>query len=156
MENARRKSRSFEKGRASIPNEERKERENMRQLREKYHLDGHLLRHSSPRTDIEEVRRAAGTGVPMTAIKEEEITKAAAHRRGAGHKAQSSARKKAPSPRWRGPSAASRADSSPQAVRSGSFLFPRFPPASGKKPKKSRAASSPHFCSASEEIAHPL
>jgi hypothetical protein len=53
--------------------EERKERENMRQLREKYNLD-------DPSTgivtkdDIEDVV-ARWTGVPMTAIKEEEITK---------------------------------------------------------------------------------
>src|SRR5216683_3375022 len=71
MENAA-ANHEFEKARFDS-DEERKERENMRQLREKYNLD-------DPSTgivtkdDIEDVV-ARWTGVPMTAIKEEEITK---------------------------------------------------------------------------------
>src|SRR6266851_2086678 len=71
MENAA-ANHEFEKARL-YSDEERKERENMRQLREKYNLD-------DPSTgivtkdDIEDVV-ARWTGVPMTAIKEEEITK---------------------------------------------------------------------------------
>ena len=71
MENAA-ANHEFEKARF-YSDDERKERENMRQLREKYNLD-------DPSTgivtkdDIEGVV-ARWTGVPMTAIKEEEITK---------------------------------------------------------------------------------
>jgi ATP-dependent Clp protease ATP-binding subunit ClpC len=53
--------------------EERKDRENMRQLREKYHLDD-ASTGIVTKDDIEDVV-ARWTGVPMTAIKEEEITK---------------------------------------------------------------------------------
>src|SRR5258707_5182501 len=53
--------------------EERKERENMRQLREKYNLDD-TSTGIVTKDDIEDVV-ARWTGVPMTAIKEEEITK---------------------------------------------------------------------------------
>src|SRR5207245_751796 len=53
--------------------EERKERENMQQLREKYHLDD-TSTGIVTKDDIEDVV-ARWTGVPMTAIKEEEITK---------------------------------------------------------------------------------
>src|SRR5881392_1257830 len=53
--------------------EERKERENMRQLREKYNLDDSSTGVVS-KDDIEDVV-ARWTGVPMTSIKEEEINK---------------------------------------------------------------------------------
>jgi ATP-dependent Clp protease ATP-binding subunit ClpC len=62
----------FEKARF-YSDEERKERENMRQLREKYNLDESSAGVVT-KEDIEEVV-ARWTGVPMTAIKEEEITK---------------------------------------------------------------------------------
>ncbi len=83
----------FEKARF-YSDEERKERENLRALREKYHLD-----ESSTgvvgREDIEDVV-SRWTGVPITSIKEEETPEAAAHRRraaqadhlaGQGHRA---------------------------------------------------------------------
>ncbi len=53
--------------------EERKERENMRQLREKYNLDD-TSTGVVTKEDIEDVV-ARWTGVPMTSIKEEEIAK---------------------------------------------------------------------------------
>ena len=53
--------------------EERKERENLRQLREKYNLDD-TSTGVVTKDDIEEVV-ARWTGVPMTAIREEEVTK---------------------------------------------------------------------------------
>src|SRR6058998_2355179 len=62
----------FEKARF-YSDEERKERENMRQLREKYNLDESSAGVVT-KDDIEDVV-ARWTGVPMTAIKEEEITK---------------------------------------------------------------------------------
>ena len=62
----------FEKARF-YSDEERKERENMRQLREKYNLDD-TSTGVVTKDDIEDVV-ARWTGVPMTAIKEEEITK---------------------------------------------------------------------------------
>jgi ATP-dependent Clp protease ATP-binding subunit ClpC len=62
----------FEKARF-YSDEERKERENMRQLREKYNLDDSSTG-CVTKDDIEEVV-ARWTGVPMTAIKEEEIAK---------------------------------------------------------------------------------
>src|SRR5438309_5420367 len=62
----------FEKARF-YSDEERKERENMRQLREKYNLDDSSTGVVT-KDDIEDVV-ARWTGVPMTAIKEEEITK---------------------------------------------------------------------------------
>jgi ATP-dependent Clp protease ATP-binding subunit ClpC len=62
----------FEKARF-YSDEERKERENMRQLREKYNLDDSSTGVVT-KDDIEEVV-ARWTGVPMTAIKEEEIAK---------------------------------------------------------------------------------
>src|SRR5687768_11263279 len=62
----------FEKARF-YSDEERKERENMRQLREKYNLDD-TSTGCVTKDDIEDVV-ARWTGVPMTAIKEEEITK---------------------------------------------------------------------------------
>jgi ATP-dependent Clp protease ATP-binding subunit ClpC len=62
----------FEKARF-YSDEERKERENQRQLREKYNLDDSSTGIVT-REDIEEVV-ARWTGVPMTAIKEEEINK---------------------------------------------------------------------------------
>ncbi len=62
----------FEKARF-YSDEERKERENMRQLREKYNLDDSSTG-CVTKDDIEDVV-ARWTGVPMTAIKEEEITK---------------------------------------------------------------------------------
>src|ERR1700748_1926644 len=62
----------FEKARF-YSDEERKERENMRQLREKYNLDDSSTGIVT-KEDIEEVV-ARWTGVPMTAIKEEEVTK---------------------------------------------------------------------------------
>src|ERR1700755_208379 len=71
MENAIAKH-EFEKARF-YSDEERKERENLRALREKYHLD-----ESSTgvvgKEDIEDVV-SRWTGVPMTSIKEEEISK---------------------------------------------------------------------------------
>ena len=63
----------FEKARF-YSDEERKERENMRQLREKYNLDDSSTGCTSCKDDIEDVV-ARWTGVPMTSIKEEEITK---------------------------------------------------------------------------------
>src|SRR5881396_352112 len=57
----------------SYSDEERKERENMRQLREKYNLDD-TSTGIVTKDDIEDVV-ARWTGVPMTAIKEEEVTK---------------------------------------------------------------------------------
>ena len=60
----------FEKARF-YSDEERKERENMRQLREKYNLDDSSTG-CVTKDDIEDVV-ARWTGVPMTAIKEEEI-----------------------------------------------------------------------------------
>src|SRR5579883_3272186 len=62
----------FEKARF-YSDEERKERENMRALREKYNLDDSSTG-CVTKDDIEEVV-ARWTGVPMTSIKEEEITK---------------------------------------------------------------------------------
>jgi ATP-dependent Clp protease ATP-binding subunit ClpC len=62
----------FEKARF-YSDEERKERENMRQLREKYNLDDSSTGLVT-KDDIEDVV-ARWTGVPMTAIKEEEIAK---------------------------------------------------------------------------------
>jgi ATP-dependent Clp protease ATP-binding subunit ClpC len=62
----------FEKARF-YSDEERKERENMRQLREKYNLDDSSTG-CVTKDDIEDVV-ARWTGVPMTAIKEEEIAK---------------------------------------------------------------------------------
>jgi ATP-dependent Clp protease ATP-binding subunit ClpA len=52
---------------------ERKESENMRQLREKYNLDDSSTGVVT-KDDIEDAV-ARWTGVPMTAIKEEEVTK---------------------------------------------------------------------------------
>jgi ATP-dependent Clp protease ATP-binding subunit ClpC len=62
----------FEKARF-YSDEERKERENLRQLREKYNLDD-TSTGLVTKDDIEDVV-ARWTGVPMTAIKEEEISK---------------------------------------------------------------------------------
>src|SRR5512142_875170 len=62
----------FEKARF-YSDEERKERENLRGLREKYHLDDSATGVVT-KDDIEEVV-ARWTGGPMTSIKEEEITK---------------------------------------------------------------------------------
>jgi ATP-dependent Clp protease ATP-binding subunit ClpC len=62
----------FEKARF-YSDEERKERENLRQLREKYNLDD-TSTGVVGKDDIEDVV-ARWTGVPMTAIKEEEVTK---------------------------------------------------------------------------------
>src|SRR5450432_3256642 len=62
----------FEKARF-YSDEERKERENMRQLREKYNLDDSSTG-CVTKDDIEHVV-ARWTGVPMTSIKEEEIAK---------------------------------------------------------------------------------
>jgi ATP-dependent Clp protease ATP-binding subunit ClpC len=62
----------FEKARF-YSDEERKERENLRQLREKYNLDD-TSTGVVTKDDIEEVV-ARWTGVPMTAIKEEEVAK---------------------------------------------------------------------------------
>jgi len=62
----------FEKARF-YSDEERKERENMRQLREKYNLDDSSTGVVT-KEDIEDVV-ARWTGVPMTSIKEEEIQK---------------------------------------------------------------------------------
>src|SRR5256714_12820266 len=62
----------FEKARF-YSDEERKERENLRQLREKYNLDDTSTGVVS-KDDIEDVV-ARWTGVPMTSIKEEEINK---------------------------------------------------------------------------------
>ena len=62
----------FEKARF-YSDEERKERENMRLLRDKYNLDESAIGVVT-KADIEEVV-ARWTGVPMTAIKEEEMAK---------------------------------------------------------------------------------
>jgi ATP-dependent Clp protease ATP-binding subunit ClpC len=62
----------FEKARF-YSDEERKERENLRMLREKYNIDETAMGVVS-RDDIEEVV-ARWTGVPVTAIKEEEMSK---------------------------------------------------------------------------------
>ena len=62
----------FEKARF-YSDEERKERERLRQLRERYNLDDSAAGVVS-KDDIEDVV-ARWTGVPMTAIKEEEVTK---------------------------------------------------------------------------------
>src|SRR5712664_343588 len=62
----------FEKAR-SYSDEERKGRENLRQLREKYNLDD-TSTGVVTKDDIEDVV-ARWTGVPMTAIREEEVTK---------------------------------------------------------------------------------
>ncbi len=62
----------FEKARF-YSDEERKERENLRQLREKYNIDETAMAEVT-RDDIEEVV-ARWTGVPVTAIKEEEMSK---------------------------------------------------------------------------------
>ncbi len=62
----------FEKARF-YSDEERKERENLRQLREKYNLDD-TSTGVVAKDDIEDVV-ARWTGVPMTSIKEEEINK---------------------------------------------------------------------------------
>src|ERR671931_85120 len=62
----------FEKARF-YSDEERKERENLRQVRDKYNLDD-TSTGCVTKDDIEDVV-ARWTGVPMTAIKEEEITK---------------------------------------------------------------------------------
>ena len=62
----------FEKARF-YSDEERKERENLRQLREKYNLDD-TSTGVVTKDDIEDVV-ARWTGVPMTSIKEEEINK---------------------------------------------------------------------------------
>jgi ATP-dependent Clp protease ATP-binding subunit ClpC len=71
MENAI-ASHEFEKARF-YSDEERKERENLRLLREKYNIDETAMGVVS-RDDIEEVV-SRWTGVPVTAIKEEEISK---------------------------------------------------------------------------------
>src|SRR5450432_1762637 len=62
----------FEKARF-YSDEERKERENLRQLREKYNLDD-TSTGIVTKDDIEDVV-ARWTGVPMTAIREEEVSK---------------------------------------------------------------------------------
>ena len=62
----------FEKARF-YSDEERKERENLRVLREKYNLDDTATA-SVTKDDIEDIV-ARWTGVPMTAIKEEEMAK---------------------------------------------------------------------------------
>ena len=62
----------FEKARF-YSDEERKERENLRLLREKYNLDD-TSTGVVTKDDIEDVV-ARWTGVPMTAIQEEEVTK---------------------------------------------------------------------------------
>ncbi|MBI3471667.1 MAG: ATP-dependent Clp protease ATP-binding subunit, partial [Candidatus Solibacter usitatus] len=62
----------FEKARF-YSDEERKERENLRHLREKYNLDD-TSTGMVTKDDIEDVV-ARWTGVPMTAIREEEVTK---------------------------------------------------------------------------------
>jgi len=62
----------FEKARF-YSDEERRERENLRQLRDRYNLDDSSTGIVT-KDDIEEVV-ARWTGVPMTAIKEEEVTK---------------------------------------------------------------------------------
>src|SRR6202171_5801482 len=62
----------FEKARF-YSDEERKERENLRQVRDKYNLDD-TSTGCVTKDDIEDVV-ARWTGVPMTAIKEEEVTK---------------------------------------------------------------------------------
>ncbi|HUY12906.1 MAG TPA: ATP-dependent Clp protease ATP-binding subunit [Terriglobia bacterium] len=62
----------FEKARF-YSDEERKERENLRVLREKYHIDETAMGEVT-RDDIEEVV-ARWTGVPVTSIKEEEMSK---------------------------------------------------------------------------------
>jgi ATP-dependent Clp protease ATP-binding subunit ClpC len=62
----------FEKARF-YSDEERKERENLRQLREKYNIDESTTGVVT-KDDIEDVV-ARWTGVPMTAIKEEEVSK---------------------------------------------------------------------------------
>ena len=62
----------FEKARF-YSDEERKERENLRQMREKYNLDESNAGVVT-KDDIEDVV-ARWTGVPMTAIKEEEVSK---------------------------------------------------------------------------------
>jgi ATP-dependent Clp protease ATP-binding subunit ClpC len=71
MENAI-ASHEFEKARF-YSDEERKERENLRVLREKYNIDETAMG-SVTRDDIEEVV-ARWTGVPVTSIKEEEMSK---------------------------------------------------------------------------------
>ncbi|HEV2178215.1 MAG TPA: ATP-dependent Clp protease ATP-binding subunit [Terriglobia bacterium] len=71
MENAI-ANKEFEKARF-YNDEERKERENLRMLREKYNVDETAMGAVS-REDIEEVV-ARWTGVPVTAIKEEEMSK---------------------------------------------------------------------------------
>jgi ATP-dependent Clp protease ATP-binding subunit ClpC len=65
-------SHEFEKARF-YSDEERKERESLRQLREKYHLDD-TSTGVVGKEDIEDVV-ARWTGVPMTSIKEEEVAK---------------------------------------------------------------------------------
>src|SRR5258708_39277564 len=62
----------FEKARF-YSDEERKERENLRLLREKYHIDETAMGVVT-REDIEEVV-SRWTGVPVTSIKEEEMSK---------------------------------------------------------------------------------
>ncbi len=62
----------FEKARF-YSDEERKERENLRKLREKYNVDESVTA-TVTKDDIEDVV-ARWTGVPMTAIKEEELAK---------------------------------------------------------------------------------
>jgi ATP-dependent Clp protease ATP-binding subunit ClpC len=71
MENAI-ASHEFEKARF-YSEEERKEREHLRGLREKYHIDETAMG-AVTRDDIEEVV-ARWTGVPVTSIKEEEMSK---------------------------------------------------------------------------------
>jgi ATP-dependent Clp protease ATP-binding subunit ClpC len=71
MENAI-ASHEFEKARF-YSDEERKERENLRQLREKYNLDD-TSTGVVTKDDVEDVV-ARWTGVPMTAIREEEVSK---------------------------------------------------------------------------------
>ena len=107
----------FEKARF-YSDEERKERENMRQLREKYNLDDSSTGVVT-KDDIEEVV-ARWTGVPMTAIKEEEIAKLLRIEEEL-HRASSARRRR--SPRWRGPSAVRARVSRPPSRPAGSFLF---------------------------------
>ncbi len=71
MENAI-NSHEFEKARF-YSEEERKERDHLRMLRERYHIDETAMG-SVTRDDIEEVV-ARWTGVPVTSIKEEEMSK---------------------------------------------------------------------------------
>jgi ATP-dependent Clp protease ATP-binding subunit ClpA len=136
----------FEKARF-YSDEERKERENLRVLREKYNLDD-TSTGVVTKDDIEDVV-ARWTGVPMTAIKEEEVNKLLRieeelHRRIISQDKAISALSRA--------IRRSRAGLKSPKRPAGSFLF--LGPTGVGKTEVARALA--EFLFGSEKVAHPL